>query len=200
MNRQNTKAFEAELKKCIQEEVHRRICLHYRDQKDMPPMVYAPDFMIEQQNDPGIEKIDNAWKNVAYLFFAPETPDCCRTSEEAKKFFEKLNLLQGKNCMPQVNAGHFEKPEKPHKYGRCLYVGSCEKNIQAGMKQHLGELSDAPGLHLGEWWGKSPVKIFFLVFADNIAVEYLSLIEDVLWEAYKPLFGEKARGGNSQEP
>jgi hypothetical protein len=44
---------------------------------------------------------------------------------------------------------------------------------------------------LGEWRGKTPIQIFFLVFADNIAGEYLSLIEDVLWAAYRPLFGKK---------
>jgi hypothetical protein len=203
-SRQNTEAFEAELKKRIQEGVYRIICLCYGDQEEKPPMTQAPDFTLEQQSDLDIEKIDKTWENTAYLFFAQEMPDCCKTSEEAKKFFASLNKNSkkkyGRNCMPQVNAGHFEKPEKPHKYGRCLYVGSCEKNIQTRMKHHLGKLSGAFGLHLGEWWKKNPIQIFFLVFADNIAGEYLGLVKDALWDECKPLFGKRGPGQKNQEP
>jgi hypothetical protein len=59
------------------------------------------------------------------------------------------------------------------------------------MKAHFGKLSDTYGLHLEEWWGKTPIQLFILVFDDAIAGEYLSVIEDVLWEEYKPLFGKK---------
>jgi hypothetical protein len=150
IKQQKSKAFENELKKRIQEGVHGKICLYYRNQEDKPPMIKAPDFTLEQQNDLDIEKIDNTWKNTAYLFFALEMPDCRRTPEEAKKLFEKLNKRHGKNCMSQVNAGHFEWPAKPHKYGRCLYVGSCKEKIQTRMKHHLVELSGTFGLHLEE--------------------------------------------------
>jgi hypothetical protein len=193
MNSQNTTAFKAELKERIQEGVYGKICLYYGDQEEKPPKIRAPDFTVEQQNDLDLEKIDNAWKNTAYLFFAPEVPDCCKTPEEAEKLRKNLNEENKKhkngNCMPDVNSGHFETPA--HKYGRCLYVGSCRNNIRGRLKHHLETLSDTYGLHLGEWWGKTPIQIFFLVFGGNIAGEYLSLIEDVLWEAYKPLFGKK---------
>jgi hypothetical protein len=189
MKRQNTKAFESELKERIQKGVHAKICLYYEKQEDKPPMSHVPDFTLEQQNALDLEKVDSTWKNVAYLFFAPEAPDCCKTPEEAKKLFAKLNKWRGKNCMPQVNVRHFKNP--PHNYGRCLYVGSCKKTIRTRMKHHLGELSGTFGLHLGEWWKKNPIQLFFLVFGDAIAGEYLSLIEDVLWEKYMPLFGKK---------
>jgi hypothetical protein len=188
MKRKNTKAFEVELKERIQDGVHGKICLYYKKGHE-PPMTQAPDFTIEQQNALDLEKIDSTWKNTAYLFFTPEIPDCCKTPEEAKKLFTKLNNKHGKNCMPQVNAGHFENPA--HKYGRCLYVGSCKEKIRDRIKHHLGGLSGTYGLHLGEWWGKTPIQIFSLVFGENIAREYLSLIEDVLWEKYGPLFGKK---------
>jgi hypothetical protein len=151
----------------------------------------APDFTLEQQNDLNLEKIGNTWKHTAYLFFAPEVPDCCKTPEKADIFFKNLNEKNGKNCMPQVNAGHFAEPGKLHKYGRCLYAGSCKEDIRGRMKHHLGKLSDTYGLHLEEWWKKNPIQIFFLVFADNITGEYLSLIEDALWDEYKPLFGKR---------
>jgi hypothetical protein len=158
-------------------------------------MIQAPDFTVKQQNYPGIEEIDKAWKNTAYLFFAQEMPDCCKTPEEAKKFFENLNknskAKYGRNCMPQVNTKHFAEPGKLHKYGRCLYVGSCKEDIRGSMKHHLGKLSGAFGLHLGEWWKKNSIQIFFLVFADNIAGEYLSLVKDALWDECKPLFGKR---------
>jgi hypothetical protein len=194
MKKQNTKAFEAELKERIQNGVHDKICLYYGNQKEKPPMIQAPDFTIEQQNDLDMEKIDNTWRNTAYLFFAPEIPDCCKTPEKTKKLFEKLNEENKKcrngNCMPDVNnAKHFENPA--HKYGRCLYVGSCKEKIRDRIKHHLGKLSGTYGMHLGEWWGKNPIQIFFLIFGENIAGEYLSLIEDVLWEKYMPLFGQK---------
>jgi hypothetical protein len=191
MNRQSTKAFEAELKKRIQEGIYRIICLNSGDQDEKPPVTQAPDFTLEQQNDLDIEKIDKAWKNTAYLFFAPEVPDCCKTPEKADIFFKNLNEKYGKNCMPQVNAEHFAEPGKLHKYGRCLYVGSCEKNIQTGMKHRFGKLSCVYELHLREWWKKNSIQIFFLVFAGNIAGEYLSLIEEALWDECKPLFGKR---------
>jgi hypothetical protein len=193
VNRQNTKAFEAELKRCIQDGVHGKICLYYRNQEYKPPKmkIRVPDFTIEQQNDLDPEKINNTWKNTVYLFFTSKIPDCCRTSEEVKKEFEKLNKRHGKNCMPQVNTGHFEKPICTVLPEHCLYVGSCKEKTQNRVKHHLGELSGMYGLHLGEWWGKTPIQIFFLVFPDNISGEYLNLIEDVLWEAYRPLFGKK---------
>jgi hypothetical protein len=193
MKRQNTKAFEAELRERIQKGVYDKICLYYENQEDKPPTTQAPDFTIEQQNDLDLEKIDNTWKNTAYLFFAPEIPDCCKTPEKARKLCEKLNEKNKKhknrNCMPDINTGHFEN--LAHKYGRCLYVGSCKGKMQDRVKHHLGKLSGTYGLHLKEWWGKAPIQIFFLVFGENIAGEYLSLIEDALWEAYKPLFGKE---------
>lgn len=188
---QNTKEFKTELKKSIQEGVYHKICLYYEKQKQKDiPQVQAPDFEIEFQDDLAldIEKV-KPWKNVVYLFFAPNIPDCCGTWEQAKKMRDELNKEHGSNCMPQVNAEHFGG--NPHKYGQCLYVGSCRDNLHTRMKHHLGELSGTFGLHLAEWWGENPIQLFYLVFADNVEPEYLSLIEDVLWEKYKPLFGKK---------
>lgn len=88
-----------------------------------------------------------------------------------------------------VNTSHFKN--LPHQYGQCLYVGSCRDKLHDRMKHHLGELSDTFGLHLGAWWGKNPIQIFYLIFADSVTPEYLSIIEDILWNSYKPLWGKK---------
>jgi hypothetical protein len=47
-------------------------------------------------------------------------------------------------------------------------------------------------LHFSEWWcRKKPIKMFILVFKEDLDKGYLSWIEDILWETYEPLFGRK---------
>jgi hypothetical protein len=69
---------------------------------------------------------------------------------------------------------------KKHKKGYCLYVGSCRNTPKDRMEHHLGA-----------WWKDEPMELFIMIFGKNIEPEYLNIIEDALWEEYKPLLGKK---------
>ncbi|MDR2491395.1 MAG: hypothetical protein LBD20_08345 [Spirochaetaceae bacterium] len=185
--------FKAELKRRIQDKVYERVCQYYENGEEKPPKPQTPDFEFDQINQ-DVEFFNNSWKNAAYIFFSNDLPDCCCDFETTKETMESLNKRNQnkKNCMPKINKEQFP-PLKKHEHGYCLYVGSCKKNIKTRMAHHLGKLSGTYGLHLGEWWTKKndTVKIFVLRFENNINKEYLSLIEDSLWESFKPLFGKK---------
>jgi hypothetical protein len=194
-----------ELKEHIQDGVHKIICKYYENQEVKPPKIQAPYFewsgMLKNLDiEKDIDKFKKSWKNVVYLFFAEELPDCCKTAEKAKNEFIKKNLEfkkntgKDKNCMPDVIVGHFNKERG--RYGYCLYVGSCRNNPQNRIRHHLGPLYNMSGLHLSEWWKEKtgedrPIQVIVVEFGGNIEPEYLSLIEDALWEEYKPLFGKK---------
>ena len=199
-------AFCEELNKHIQDGVHKIICKYYENQVDKPPKILAPRFersggMLKNLDiEKDIDKFDNLRENIVYLFFAKNLPECCKTAEKAKnKFVEKNQEFKNttrknKNCMPQVNNGHFNG--KQCQYGYCLYVGSCRENPQSRIKHHIGPLHSQYGLHLSAWWKEKPgeerpIQVIVVEFGDNINHEYLSLIEDALWEEYKPLFGKK---------
>ena len=143
-------AFCEELNKHIQDGVHKIICKYYENQVDKPPKILAPRFkwrgMLKNLDiEKDIDKFDNLRENIVYLFFAKNLPECCKTAEKAKnKFVEKNLELQkttGKddNCMPQVNDGHFNGKQRQYG-GYCLYVGSCRKDLQKRITDHIGQL------------------------------------------------------------
>jgi hypothetical protein len=183
------KTFKSELKKHIEEKANEKISQYFEPQGVNPPALKAPPFELKELK-PDVEEFDNSWENVVYLFFAEELPDCCNEINLAKGKKKELNETNKKNCMPRVNKDQFP-PQKKHEYGYCLYVGSCREKIKKRMEHHLGNLSNTSGLHLAAWWNVKPVKIFALFFENAISADFLSLIEDSLWEAYTPIFGQK---------
>jgi hypothetical protein len=143
---------------------------------------------------PAQKEFDCTWKKAAYLFFAQELPPCCKRPEDVQTCWKTINAKSKENhranCMPQINTEHWQ--EAPDKQGYCLYAGSSNNNIKSRMKHHF-ELSGTYGLHLDAWWPREnkPLAIHVLKFGETVSAEYLSLIEDTLWEHYKPLFGKK---------
>jgi hypothetical protein len=188
--------FKDEIKQKLVEGVYKRTLQYYEndieDIKSLTPK--SPDFEIKLLNDQDLEKFDNKWENVAYIFFAKELPECVQNAEQAKIFFDELNERAKKgNCMPKINTDFFDVHAK-HDFGVCLYVGCCKDKTKTRMTHHLGKLSGTFGLHIDEWQIKrETISIYALIFGENIADEYLSVIEDILWEEYKPLFGKKGQ-------
>jgi len=146
------------------------------------------------------KKKSKSWKNVVYIMFVNKLPDDCKKYSSAKllkrNMNEKCEKKSGKkqNCMPQINKKSWNKddglPTNKTEYGYCIYVGKCQKDTNR-MEHHFNKITGKGtyGLHLGEWFDK-PVTIYFFVFGNSVSEEYLKIIEEILWESYKPLFGQ----------
>jgi hypothetical protein len=173
----------------------------YFGQKVSLPKIEAPEFdlpesfpfLIENLDYSPVKEFVKGKKNIVYIFFADELPDDCKTFEGAKEKMRALNVLNKKernqNCMPELKSTNWMEN---HAGGCCLYVGSCRENASSRIKQHFDKRSKTYGLHLSEWWcRKKPIKMFILAFKEDFDKGYLSWIEDILWEKYKPLFGKK---------
>jgi hypothetical protein len=90
---------------------------------------------------------------------------------------------------------------KPQKKPLCLYVGSSigtkRTGITTRIKQHLEKSSSGTfALHLAAWCkNDESIEINFDIWDFSSVVEgnpiYLQIIEDIIWENYKPLFGKK---------
>jgi hypothetical protein len=130
-------------------------------------------------------------ENIVYIFFTQTLPGGYKTPGDAKRNFDVFNGKSRGNCMSRVNEAHWQ----PETGGTvCLYVGSCKNNARERMKHHLEKITENKtnvyGLHLEEWLpGGTGFWIDVLDFGDSIDEDYLQIIEDALWKAYKPLFG-----------
>jgi hypothetical protein len=138
-----------------------------------------------------LQAFEHYAKNVVYLFFTQTLPGEYKTPGDAKRHFDALNGKSRGNCMSRVNEAHWQ----PETGGTvCLYVGSCKNNTRERMNHHVEKIAENKtnvyGLHLEEWLpGDAGFFIDVLDFGDSIGEDYLQIIEDALWKAYKPLFG-----------
>jgi hypothetical protein len=193
---------EKTLKKAITTGIDKKIRNYvYFGQKVSLPKIKAPEFdlpepfpfIIENLDYSPVKEFVKEKRNILYIFTADELPGDCKTFEGAKEKIQALNVLNKKernqNCMPELKNTNWTGN---HAYGYCLYVGSCREKANSRIKEHFDKRSKTYGLHLSEWWSrKKPIKMFVLVFKENFNKGYLSWIEDILWETYKPLFGKK---------
>ncbi|GHT48500.1 hypothetical protein FACS1894102_1700 [Spirochaetia bacterium] len=132
------------------------------------------------------------WTNVVYIFSAKTLPPVCKDVESIKIKFEEINNKNKKRrCMPQINEEHWNVQNQDIHY---LYVGSCKSNSKGRMKDHLCNLANTTyALHLKEWWtGDEEFNIDVFVFGNTLSDRgNLQLIEDIIWQDRKPLFGKK---------
>jgi hypothetical protein len=133
-------------------------------------------------------KFHKDWTNVIYIFSTEKLPVICSTVEKSQTKFEEINNRS--RCMPRINEEHWKDLDsKPH----CLYVGSCKAKPNERMRGHLCSLANTTyALHLKEWWtGDEEFAIDVFVFGESLPDNgYLQLVENILWEELKPLFGK----------
>jgi hypothetical protein len=110
-----------------------------------------------------------------------------------EKIFEELRDSYGMSRINDVD--QWENVRKDESL--CLYVGS-SNGIISRIKDHWGEGAKGTyALHLKEWWKNDiqkeiVVDIWYLSpIIGGERQDYLQIIEDIVWEKYKPLFGKK---------
>ncbi|GMO46198.1 MAG: hypothetical protein Ta2G_01250 [Termitinemataceae bacterium] len=133
---------------------------------------------------------EKKWKNVIYIFSAEKLPKICENVEEIENKFKSIK--GDKNHLTRINKKHWVKTNQNER--NYLYVGSCEGDPHKRMKQHLFDHSNTTyALHLIDWWPTdSEINIDVFVFGDSLSpVENLQMIEDLIWDDCKPLFGRK---------
>ncbi|MGJ4748417.1 hypothetical protein ACQV5M_18795 [Leptospira sp. SA-E8] len=117
--------------------------------------------------------------------------------EIIKKFQTLKNEHKEKYDNPYY---HISKINKEHDWKTALleytiYLGSKREDIKTRLKQHLGLIDEANrgvySLYLKDWWPiKCPLKITIWSFGENVTNDQLQIIEDCLWQSFKPLFGK----------
>jgi len=109
----------------------------------------------------------------------------------SKNYKEKISEAQKKNvfAMARINKNNFDYTASKN---ICLYVGSSH-NIYKRLLEHLGFGAQKTfALHLEKWWDNLPIQIEIYEVCNN-ENDALQIIEDILWEQNKPLFGRQGK-------
>ena len=140
---------------------------------------------------------NNIGKNIIYFIVCNKLP--FNYSEIKDKFKE----LKSKN--KNYHVSHINDKElwerKPEQY--YLYIGSKEDNAKLRFKQHLGLINTRQtySMYLKDWWPENnKLFIHYYEFGENMKSVLLQIIEDLLWDYYKPLFGKKGATFNKKLP
>jgi len=130
--------------------------------------------------------------NIIYQFYTHQLP---MEINELDTHFNSKKQKDGKYS--QINKKHrgveyLKKADKDNHY--CLYIGKSKK-IKDRITQHIGinKSRSVYSLYLKDWWPQENPTIGLIIynFKNNISSDLLQIIEDVLWEEYKPLFGKQ---------
>ena len=115
-----------------------------------------------------------------------------RANSIPKKYEEKIPNVKKEFAMARINDRNSEYYDNIDKDGVCLYVGSSH-NIYKRLLEHLGFGAQKTfAMHLKEWWNNEPIQIEIYELFNNKNDE-LQIIEDILWEQNKPLFGRQGK-------
>lgn len=135
-------------------------------------------------------------KQTIYIFSVENFP---YDEGEIEKKFEEIKSLKDekKVLLPRINKISTEWKNIKINKAVCLYVGSSE-NIAQRLKEHLFFCNKGVyAMHLESWFPKElPVTINVWDFYDLLGDDeygYLQIIEDFLWNHYKPLLGRQGK-------
>jgi hypothetical protein len=143
------------------------------------------------KKDSKFEYMDAIQKAV-YVVSAPDFPYSREEINDNKGAFKKLKET---TALPRISdESHWNHQEG--KSPKCLYVGS-SRNIASRVIQHFWKCAKGTySLHLIEWdWWKEKDKAQIAVWdASEITDDsHLQIIEDIVWNEYKPLFGKAGK-------
>lgn len=74
----------------------------------------------------------------------------------------------------------------------CLYVGS-SIHLFERLKTHLENPKSTYSLHLKKWFPPEWKLLIEVIKVKDASLEKMQIYEDLLWEAYKPLFGRQGK-------
>jgi hypothetical protein len=143
--------------------------------------------------------------SAVYIISAPgfspskkdKTSNCFDRLDETHRLFDNLKK-EGKIAMCKINDDKNDDNWGKNEEG-CLYVGSSH-NIMQRIREHLGlAYAGTYAMHLGQWfWELQPKLKVTIEFWKTTKLTnnkknpaYLQIVEDILWDHYKPLFGKR---------
>jgi hypothetical protein len=165
-----------------------------------PETVFFDDLNKEEAGKitPGKLKKDSrfeymkAIQKAIYIVSAPDFPYSWEEINDDKGEFKKLKKTKT-TALPRISdKSHWDYQEG--KKPKCLYVGSSHDIAGRVIKHFWKCAKDTYSLHLIEWeWWDEKNKVQIAVWdASKITSDvHLQIIEDIVWDKYKPLFGRE---------
>ena len=136
---------------------------------------------------PKFEYLETVQKAI-YIVSAPDFPCSWEDISKDNSPFKKLKVTTALSRISDKSHWDHQKGNKP----KCLYVGSSHE-IAIRVIQHFWKCAKGTySLHLIEWdWWKEKNKVQIDIWdASKITNDiYLQIIEDIVCDKYKPLFG-----------
>jgi hypothetical protein len=148
----------------------------------------------ELNSEPVFSRLDGI-TNAVYIVSAQEFPYDLKTITGQ---FEELKK-DDKVCMCRINKENKKWKSINKNKPVVLYVGSSgDSHIKTRLREHWGKCSDGTySLHLDKWWLKDhpdeplQIDIWELSKFGEDDQAYLQIVEDILWDQRKPLFGKR---------
>jgi hypothetical protein len=156
---------------------------------------------INNLNDYTIEDFENDFsdigKNIIYFIITDELP--FEYVDIQNKFIELKSKSKKNYHVSKINDEILWKRDLNIYY---LYIGSKEYDAKLRFKQHLGleiKSRQTYSMYLKDWWPENKkLYVNYFEFGEKISADSLQIIEDLLWEKYKPLFGKKGATFNKK--
>jgi hypothetical protein len=145
-------------------------------------------------------------ENIKKLIARIQNNDCpsiynisCLNVAHRKRLTDQYRDFQIQNTLrtkgkDRLNMSRFNKAESS-----TLYLGSSMNDIAGRIKQHLGGgNSRTYSLHLSKWATDFPYKISLYIYLikhkqdKKLDRSFVELVEQSLWDHYKPIFGKKS--------
>ena len=158
--------------------------------------------IIDDIKNYGIEKFNEDFSNIGNnIIYIINTNLLPFTYDQIKSYFLNLKNKYKEKKLDYNISKINDKELWENKHDMfCLYIGSKRDNAISRFKQHIGiglESRSTYSLWLKDWWPeKIEIQITIYEFKDPIDSESLQIIEDILWNEYKPLLGKK--GSNNK--
>jgi len=152
-----------------------------------------------------ITDLEKDFQNIEndYVLYIFSSNDFKLSHQEVKQLFQNLKQKNATYHISKINEEIFWSKKSKESI---LYVGSKEKNIKKRIKEHLGlngSSRSTYSLYLKDWWPDNTslvIKIWQLesVFGKNNKYEMMNIIEDLIWDEYRPMFGKRGATFNKK--
>ena len=123
----------------------------------------------------------------------------CGDEVQRKRIIDRYNEFQVTNSVLTRGKDRLNISRCNHSQSETLYLGSSMYDIPGRIKQHLGGGNFRTySLHLSKWIGDLAIDISLATYAishrqqKELERPFIELIEQTLWEHYKPVFGKKS--------
>ena len=156
----------------------------------------SKEILINNISKYSISNLNNDFSGIGEnIIYQINSKELTISYEELKNTFDALKKKYKNNGkeyhISKINEKHWSSELSNY----CLYIGSKRNDAITRFKQHLGINIDnrsVYSLYLSDWWPDNiELQIKIYEFGKSINQNSLQIIEDILWEEYKPLLGKQ---------